>query len=133
VALVAARGRGGIKWHYVRGHNDIPGNERADAIAVAFAAGEHPGFYEGPLKDYPIDIHAIPADTSLPARRDGEARAKNAAAYSYLSLVGGIPMRHANWADCERRVKGVSGAKFKKSTSADDETAILRAWGVTLP
>jgi hypothetical protein len=27
-------------------------------------------------------------------------------------------------------VKGQSGARFKKSASADDESAILRGWGI---
>ena len=49
---------------------------------------------------------------------------------SYLSVVDGKPMRHTTWADCERRVKGASGAKFKKSVSAADEIAILRDWRV---
>ena len=39
-------------------------------------------------------------------------------------------MRHATWADCERRVKGQSGARFKKTASAADETAVLRDWGI---
>ena len=38
-------------------------------------------------------------------------------------------MRHRTWAECESRVKGKSGARFKKATSAEDEAAILRAWG----
>jgi len=53
-----------------------------------------------------------------------------ASAYSYLSLVDGTPMRHGTWAECERRVKGQSGARFKKAMSAADESAILRSWGV---
>jgi ribonuclease HI len=56
--------------------------------------------------------------------------ASNAAAFSYLSVVGGVPRRHATWADCERRVKGLSGARFKKSASAAAESAILRGWGI---
>jgi len=51
-------------------------------------------------------------------------------AYSCLSVVDGTPMRHATWADCERRVSGRSGARFKKATSAADEADILRAWQV---
>jgi ribonuclease HI len=39
-------------------------------------------------------------------------------------------MRHVSWAECEDRVKGRSGARFKKATSAADESAILRGWGV---
>jgi ribonuclease HI len=38
--------------------------------------------------------------------------------------------RHATWAACERRVKGVSGARFKKTTSAQDEARVLEAWSV---
>ena len=39
-------------------------------------------------------------------------------------------MRHTNWADCERRVKGRSGARFKKAMSEADEAAIKREWNV---
>jgi ribonuclease HI len=47
-----------------------------------------------------------------------------------VSVVDGVPMRHATWAECEQRVKGRSGARYKKSTSAADEAAILREWGI---
>jgi ribonuclease HI len=130
----AARGRGGIHWHYVRGHAAIPGNERADAIAVAFAAGARADLYAGPRAGYAVDLDARPADTSVPRRSGTSAsRAKAPPAYSYLSLVDGVPMRHTTWAECERRVRGVSGARFKKAASAADEAAILRAWGTSLP
>jgi ribonuclease HI len=39
-------------------------------------------------------------------------------------------MRHRTWAECEGRVKGQTGARFKKSANADDESAILRSWGI---
>ena len=39
-------------------------------------------------------------------------------------------MRHATWSECEARVKGRSGARFKKATSAADQEAILRSWGL---
>lgn len=131
---VAGRGRGGIHWHYVRGHAEIPGNERADVIAVAFAAGKPIDLYDGPRAGYAVDLDERPADTSVPKRTSGGAagKSKSQPAFSYLSLVDGVPMRHATWADCERRVRGVSGARFKKSTSADDEAAILRTWGTWL-
>ena len=127
--LVRARG-GGVDWHYVRGHVGIPGNERVDEIANAFALNEDPGLYEGPLSEYPVRIFDIPEDTSLP--KSSGSSGKNAAPYSYLSVVDGIAMRHATWAACEQRVKGKSGARFKKAMSAEDEKAILKAWGVTL-
>jgi ribonuclease HI len=39
-------------------------------------------------------------------------------------------MRHRTWAECEARVKGQAGARFKKSANAADESAILRSWGI---
>jgi ribonuclease HI len=129
--LVAARGTHGIVWHYVRGHTGIPGNERVDAIANAFARQRRPDLFDGPLIRYAVPVLDIPDDTALPQRRDGApsgGRTK-AAAYSYLSVVDGTPMRHRSWAECERRVKGRSGARFKKALSAADEVAILHAWG----
>jgi ribonuclease HI len=52
------------------------------------------------------------------------------AAYSYLSVVDGRPMRHATWPECDQRVRGQSGARFKKAVSAADEVAILCAWQI---
>ena len=43
-------------------------------------------------------------------------------------MVDGKPMRHATWAECEQRVKGRSGARYKKAASAADQAAILREW-----
>ncbi len=131
-ALAAERPRGSLAWHYVRGHAGTPGNERADAIADGLARGTDIDLYSGPLAGYPIAIFDVPDDTAVPARRDtGSAgRSSKAAPYSYLSLVDGRLMRHRTWAECESRVKGRSGARFKKALSRDDEAAILRAWGV---
>lgn len=121
----------GVDWHYVRGHVGIAGNERVDEIANAFALNGDPGLYEGPLTEYPVRILDIPEDTSLPS--SSNASGKNAKPHSYLSVVDGVAMRHATWAACEERVKGKSGARFKKARSAEDENAILKAWGVSLP
>lgn len=137
--LTAARPPRSIAWHYVRGHTGIPGNERVDEIADAFAVQGRVTLYDGPLASYGIQVLDIPDDTSVPARstpagsgtnggtRGGSARSKGPA-YSYLSVVDGTPMRHSTWADCERRVSGRSGAKFKKATSEADQAAILRSW-----
>jgi ribonuclease HI len=123
-----------VEWHYVRGHIGIAGNERVDEIATAFAMQKMPRLYEGPIADYPVHILDIPADTSLPqASGDKSSGAgSNKKPFSYLSVVDGVAMRHPNWPECERRVKGRSGARFKKAMSASDEAAILKAWGVQL-
>ena len=135
-ALTGARARGSIDWRWVRGHVGTPGNERCDEIAVAFAAQGAAELYVGPLNEYDRPILQVPHDTALPPRRPSggpegsQPRGPKAAAHSYVSVVGGVPMRHASWAECERRVKGQPGARFKKSASAADESAILRDWGI---
>jgi len=127
---VEQRGRDTIAWHYVRGHAAVPGNEQADHIATAFASGRPPVLYDGPLLRYPIPLFDLPEDTALPASRPTGRTNRSAPPYSYLSLVNGRAMRHTTWADCERRVKGVSGARFKKAATAADEAAILANWGL---
>jgi len=47
---------------------------------------------------------------------------------SYRSLVDGIFARHSTWADCERRVHGTRGARFKKVRSRDEEHATIAGW-----
>jgi ribonuclease HI len=132
-ALVAARAAAGpVEWHFVRGHSGIPGNERVDEIAEGNAAGRPPALYRGPLLRYGVPVMDVPDDTRTPRRgpRSAPGAAEKVPAHSYLSLVDGQLARHATWAECERRVKGRSGARFKKATSAADEAAILRDWGV---
>ena len=129
--LAAAEQRAGtVVWHYVRGHQGIPGNERVDEIANAYSAGERPALYHGPLIRYSVTVLDIPDDTRVPQRSvAAPSGGRRGVAYSYLSVVDGQPARHATWAECEHRVKGRSGARFKKAMSPADEEAILRDWG----
>jgi len=131
-SLVGARARSDVDWRWVRGHVGTPGNERADQISVAFALQEPPDLYDGPLTGYGLSILELPEDTTLPKRPAGSASSSKskAKAYSYLSVVDGVPMRHVTWGECEERVKGRPGARFKKATSAADESEILRGWGI---
>ena len=127
---VAARNKiAAIDWKFVRGHSDIPGNERCDEIAVAFSKKQWIDLYKGPLLQYPVPFHDLPEDMSLPELKPRNEKKK--AAYSYLSYVNGQLRRHSTWAECEAAVKGRSGAKFKKSTSADNEREIVAAWGLS--
>jgi ribonuclease HI len=130
--LVMAHGKDAIEWHYVRGHVGTPGNERCDEIAVAFSRQRPVELYDGPLVTYPLAILDLPDDTTVPERtsRSSASSRSKVPAHSYLSVVDGTPMRHATWAECERRVKGRSGARFKKATSAAEEAAILGEWHV---
>jgi ribonuclease HI len=131
-SLASGRGPRTLTWHYVRGHVGIPGNERVDQIADSFAVQNPVVLYDGPLSGYPVPILDLPDDTTVPPRSKPSSGASRTggAAYSYLSVVDGKPMRHATWSECEARVKGRSGARFKKATSAADQEAILRSWGL---
>jgi len=133
-ALVAERGKDNpIVWQYVRGHTGVVGNERADEIAVAFSNDRREPLYRGPLIRYGVPILDAPlpdAGEAAPSRRSSTPSRSNAKAFSYLSLLGGKPERHATWPECERRVKGQPGARFKKAMSREDEGAILRSWGL---
>jgi ribonuclease HI len=127
--VVSARGEGGkINWLYSRGHVGTPGNERCDEIAVAFSKKKSIELYEGPLLSYRVAVYDIPEDSSLPEMRP---KTEKKVAHSYLSLLGGEVYRHRDWGSCERRVKGKSGAKFKKAMAASDESKILAEWGLS--
>ncbi len=117
-----------VVWRYSRGHTGIPGNERCDEIAVAFSQGRRVSLYNGPRENYPFDVTELPKEESIPESKF--QKGPKPVAHSYLSLLGATALRHKNWPDCERRVKGQPGAKFKKAMTADEEATILKGWGV---
>lgn len=117
-----------IEWCHVRGHSGIPGNERCDEIAVSFAKRTALVLFDGKASDYQVSLEAI-ADPRL-AKASGKKKSSSAKAYSYLSLLDGVPKRHTTWSECEQRVKGKPNTRFRKSASAEDEVDILRSWGV---
>ncbi|HEU0080563.1 MAG TPA: ribonuclease HI [Candidatus Paceibacterota bacterium] len=123
-ALSAAASGLDIEWRYVEGHAGHPGNERCDEVATAFADRAAVDLYAGPRGRYPVDLDAAPT----PGAAAKKKRSSSVPAYSYLSYVDGVLEKHKAWKDCEARVKGVKGAKFKKATSADDEGEIIRSW-----
>src|SRR5688500_13012539 len=100
-SLIGGRARGGGTWDRVRGHVGTPGNERADQISVAFALQQPADLYIGSLDGYALPILQLPDDTNLPTRPTGSVNGAKTkvAAYSYLSVVGGVPMRHVTWAE----------------------------------
>lgn len=122
---------GKILWTHVPGHSGIVGNERCDAIATGFAKENEVELFEGDLQDYAIDILNIAVDTEKSEARSIARAHSRAKAHSYLSLVGGKAVRHTTWAECEKRVKGKSGVKYKKALSIGDEKEILKSWGVS--
>ncbi len=114
-----------IDWHLLKGHSGIPANERCDEIATAFADGETPKLFSGPLKDYKVSLSVSSSTKAISRKSKVKSSSK---AYSYVSFVKGVAKTHATWAECEKRVKGVSGAKFKKSFSPEEEKQLISIW-----
>ncbi len=125
--LAATRGLK-VTWDHVDGHAGVPGNERCDEIATGFADQDPPALYVGDASSYTIDL-SVRASAAGLAQKKKKSSSSSVKAYSYLSVVDGKFQRHATWAECEARVKGVRGARFKKSVSAEDEREIARSWG----
>ncbi len=128
IGLVRER-KSKVSWNYIPGHVGVIGNERCDEIATSFASGKSVSLVRGKLSTYGRDVLNFKIDESLKQEKSEKRAKSNAKAFSYLSVVDGVPMRHVTWAECEARVKGKK-AKFKKSISAEDEKSILQDWGV---
>lgn len=119
-----------ISWNHTPGHAGVQGNDRADAIATMFADKEDPKLFHGMRTEYETDLVPHAGDQKLLAAKKSKSKTNSGVkAYSYLSLVNGKLEKHSTWAECEKRVKGVKGTKFKKSISAEDEKNIIRSWG----
>ncbi len=115
-----------IEWKYVGGHVGIIGNERCDHIATDLADGNKIDLYHGPLSGYDLpNILDISYDEVKAKSKKSSSSHSRAVAYSYVSSVGGVIETHRVWTDCEKRVKGMKGAKYKKSTSVGDEAKII--------
>ncbi len=124
----------------VAGHVGILGNERADLIATSFADGDRILLYTGGGRDYERmlgktishkKLYEVIGEKNaelLKQKRAEKRERENTPAYSYVSMVGGLIELHRDWKSCEARVKGKSGAKFKKSLSATDEADIILSW-----
>ena len=130
IELRKKNGHASVKWHHVRGHAGVPGNERADQIASDLASGMSVALYDGDISSYEHDVLTMPSDFGRStAKQSNRSSSSNKKAYSYLSYVNGILRVHKSWAECEAHVKGRSGAKFKKAMSAEDERIIAKSWG----
>jgi len=108
---------GKITIERVDGHSGIPANERCDEIAVAFSKKQSPDLFKGSIENYT----ALSANDFVP-NNDGQKFPV------YLSKVDGQVQEHKTWAECQSRVKGTSGAAFKKVKNASEKAATLSKW-----
>ena len=114
-----------VTWHKVPGHVGIVGNERADTIASQLGEGKQVVLYSGARSGYEYDIENVSYDEEKAAERSDARKRQATKAYSYVSKVDGIIQTHQTWKECEERVKGKSGVRFKKALSAEEEQAII--------
>jgi ribonuclease HI len=127
--LLPLLGKVKIEWHKVPGHVGIVGNERADTIASTFAEKGACSLYIGSLAGYGHNIHDTSYDESKAQDRNDARQRQNQKAHSYISALDGVVKIHATWAECEARVKGRKGARFKKSLDAEEEAQIVKDFG----
>jgi len=128
----------GVRWQHVYGHRGDPNNERVDTIARACAAGACPPLFCG-QSGAPDDPVVVPTATTLPPRTVSEppARAHVPAraptpAY-YVSIVHGTAALDTDWPACAARVRGVSGAQYRKVRTREELAAFCAAHGVEPP
>lgn len=114
-----------VDWKLVSGHVGIAGNERADKISTDFALGKNPTLFSGSLSKYSLDILNINYDESAQEKKSSSRSRSRAKAYSYVSLVNGEVKVHKTWEECEKRVKGVRGALYKKAVTPEEEKEII--------
>jgi ribonuclease HI len=127
----------GITWRHVRGHTGEPNNERVDAIARAFACGTTPQLFCGqagspadPVASTAAERHAAVVGAEQSAT-SGRRRSSNQA--RYVSIVQGTVALDHDWAACAARVRGVSGARYKKVHTAGELAAFCAEHGVPFP
>ena len=128
----------GVRWQHVYGHRGDPNNERVDAIARSCAAGACPPLFCG-QSGAPGDPVVVATTTTLPpplvsetpARSHVPARASSPA--YYVSIVHGTAAIDTDWPACAARVRGVSGAQYRKVRTPEELAAFCAAHGVEPP
>ncbi len=116
-----------VQWKYVGGHVGILGNERCDRIATGFADDLEVSLYNGPLEGYDFaDIINVAYDVEKMSKKKSSSSRSKLPAYSYISSVKGKIELHKTWPECEKRVKGVAGARYKKALDAAEESQIIK-------
>ena len=115
-----------VSWEKVSGHSGLRGNERVDEIATKKADGEQVLLFTGGVFEYMKFIGGGMFDVT--SEKATKKKSSSQKAHSYVSLIGGKIFIDKEWSACEKRVKGISGARFKKVVSQEDEDSLVREW-----
>jgi len=68
----------------------------------------------------------VSADTSVAKSEKKSSKSRSSAvAHSYVSMVDGVIATDKTWRECEARVKGKRGAKYKKALNKFEEAEIM--------
>jgi len=118
-----------INYQHVRAHQGISMNERVDSLAYGISQKSEVSLYQGELENYShfklaevvslLDVKTK-STTGLKKKKTSSSKSQY-----YISLVQGELLRHKTWKECSDRVTGVSGAKFKKVSSTQEEQDFL--------
>jgi len=114
----------GVRWQHVRGHSGDPNNERVDTIARACATRTCPVLFHGQAGTPPDPVLASPV-IALPTSDTSPVR--------YISIVHGSVAIDPDWATCAARVRGVSGAQYRKIRTPEELAVFCAAHGVEPP
>jgi ribonuclease HI len=124
----------GIRWQHVRGHSGDPENERVDTIARLFALGQSPQLFCGQRGSLVDPVMGAPATgASGAAVATPHQPASSPPATRYVSIVQGEVALDHDWASCAARVRGVSGARYKKVHSPEELAVFCAQYGVVPP
>jgi ribonuclease HI len=119
-----------IEWIKVAGHTGVKLNERCDEIATSFSADNTVILFTGTLANYEkLFGHVRQAQGDFLQEEEKQKNKKSSkAVYSYVSMIGGKVYSDKTWAECEKRVKGKAGAKYKKVFSKEEEQDLVAEW-----
>ncbi len=120
-----------LTFNKVKGHAGDPLNERCDDIASGFGLKEKLNLFSGSLKEHEQLFGFTDEDVKHPMLdKKTPPKTVGGIAYSYVSCVANKVFTDKTWVDCESRVKGKSGAKFKKVFSKQEEQDLIALWSL---
>lgn len=128
-----------VRYEKVTGHSGEPGNERVDELAVRESRNLQVDPFRGRIEDSIFSsclqqIGLEPEEKTLEhnsknGKFDQKSLTPNKTQAYYFCQINGAHFRYTSWPECKAAVEGVSGAKYKKVKSINEELECLRIWG----